>query len=258
VNDNNPSISCTPKLKLGSTETSLSAITYLNTKTASVNSITPRYGNVKGNEQIIIAGSNFVSGSTSVTIDGIPCAIDNVAANQIVCTTGSRPGDQPNPTFVVRVEGNGLASNKGNTFRYVSYWSDSETWGGDAPPQFGEAIQIPKGRSLLVNVDSVPQLSFIVVEGALIFAPHPTDVNHQRTFDAGYIFINGGYMEVGTEEFPYTSKMTITMHGDVTTPAIPTYGNKNIAVRRGQLHLVGRTRAVTWTMLDSTAAAGVD
>jgi hypothetical protein len=40
-------------------------------------------------------------------------------------------------------------------------------------------------------------------------------------------------MEVGTEEFPYTSKMTITMHGDVTTPAIPTYGNKNIAVRRG-------------------------
>jgi hypothetical protein len=62
-------------------------------------------------------------------------------------------------------------------------------------------------------------------------------------------------MEVGTEEFPYTSKMTITMHGDVTTPAIPTYGNKNIAVRRGQLHLVGRARAVTWTMLDETVNA---
>lgn len=63
-------------------------------------------------------------------------------------------------------------------------------------------------------------------------------------------------MEVGTEEFPYTSKITITMHGDVTTPAIPTYGNKNIAVRRGELHLVGPTREVTWTMLDSTSDVG--
>lgn len=104
-------------------------------------------------------------------------------------------------------------------------------------------------------MDSVPQLSFIVVEGALIFAPD-ADPTHHRTFDAGYIFINNGYMEVGTEEFPYTSRITITMHGDVTTPAIPTYGNKNIAVRRGQLHLVGKPVPVTWTMLDSTVAAG--
>jgi len=25
--------------------------------------------------------------------------------------------------------------------------------------------------------------------------------------------VNGGYMEVGTEAYPYTSKLTITMHG---------------------------------------------
>jgi hypothetical protein len=43
------------------------------------------------------------------------------------------------------------------------------------------------------------------------------------------------------------------MHGDVTTPAIPTYGNKNIAVRKGSLHLVGKPREITWTMLESTA-----
>ena len=155
------------------------------------------------------------------------------------------------------VNGKGLAANLGNTFRYVSYWSEPATWGGDAPPQFGEAIQIPAGRSLLVDVDKVPQLSFIVVEGVLIFAPD-ANPNHQRTFDAGYIFVNGGYMEVGTEAFPYTSKMTITMHGDVSTPAIPIYGNKNIAVRRGELHLVGKPREVTWTKLYSTSAAGAN
>ncbi len=72
----------------------------------------------------------------------------------------------------------------------------------------------------------------------MIFPPH-TDPNHQRTFDAGYIFIKGGWMEVGTEEQPYTSKLTITMHGDVTTPAIPTFGNKNIAVMDGMLSMIG-------------------
>ncbi len=81
-------------------------------------------------------------------------------------------------------------------------------------------------------------MSFVLVEGALIFAPH-LDPNHQRNFDAGYIFIKGGYMEVGTEEHPYTSKLTITMHGDVTTPAIPTFGNKNIAVMHGMLSMIG-------------------
>lgn len=167
-----------------------------------------------------------------MNIDGIDCTIDSVTSTEVKCTTGARPGkDQPDNFFIVETN-NGIAVNLGATFKYVSYWSNPLTWGNDAPPQFGEAIQIPKGRTLFVDVDSVPQLSFIVVEGALIFAPE-ADKTHHRYFDAGYIFINGGYMEVGTEEFPYDSKITITMHGDVTTPAIPTYGNKNIAVRRG-------------------------
>ena len=46
---------------------------------------------------------------------------------------------------------------------YVQYWSEPSTWGGDAPPAYGEAVEIPKGRSLLVDVDSVPQLSFLLV-----------------------------------------------------------------------------------------------
>ena len=258
VPDNNTTYSCTPKLTIDGSVTDLSPITFDATKTATVTNITPRYGAVQGGEQITITGTNFVDGKTSVKIDKITCEIVSVTSTQIVCTTGPRPGDQPNPSFVVSVEDQGLAANQGNTFRYVSKWSNPATWGGDAPPQFGEAISIPKGRSLLVDVDKVPQLSFLLVEGELLFAPHPTDATHQRYFDAGYIFINGGYMEVGTEQFPYTSKITITMHGDVTTPAIPTYGNKNIAVRKGSLHLVGKPREITWTMLDSTADAATN
>jgi len=78
-------------------------------------------------------------------------------------------------------------------------WSDTETWGGDVPPLEGESVSIPKGQHLLVDIDTSPKLKAIIVEGSLIFAPHETDPNHLRTFDACYIIVMGGYMEVGTE-----------------------------------------------------------
>jgi hypothetical protein len=88
----------------------------------------------------------------------------------------------------VFVEGSGLAATQGNTFHYAQYWSEPSTWGYDLPPQEGEAVQIPAGRTLLVDVDVVPKLSFVLVQGSLIFAPHQ-DPTHERFFDAVYIFI---------------------------------------------------------------------
>jgi G8 domain len=76
----------------------------------------------------------------------------------------------------------------------------------------GESVNIPPGLNLFVDVDSTPVLNLVLVQGSLIFAPN-SNPNHQRNFDARYIFVNGGYMEVGTEKYPYTSKLTITMHG---------------------------------------------
>lgn len=61
--------------------------------------------------------------------------------------------------------------------------------------------------------------------------------------------IRNGYMEVGTEENPYTSKLQITMHGSVSDPYIPMYGNKVIGVRFGTLEMHGVKRDVTWTRL---------
>jgi len=50
----------------------------------------------------------------------------------------------------------------------------------------------------LVDVDSTPKLSFVVVEGSLIFAPE-ADENHERTFEAQYVMVRNGYFEAGTE-----------------------------------------------------------
>jgi len=60
-------------------------------------------------------------------------------------------------------------------------------------------------------------------------------------------------MEVGTEQFPYTSKLTITMHSDKYSPYLPMYGNKVIGVRFGLLEMHGVPRTVTWTKLANTA-----
>ena len=106
-----------------------------------------------------------------------------------------------------------------------------------------------------MDVDSTPELMAVVVEGSIIFAPD-ADPNHHRSFDAHYMFVNGGLMEVGTEEFPYTSKITITMYGTVTDPYLPIYGNKVIGVRYGTLDMHGPVRSPTWTELETTVEPG--
>ena len=63
----------------------------------------------------------------------------------------------------------------------------------------------------------------------------------------------GGYLEVGTEDHPYSSKLTITLHSTKHDAYLPLYGNKVIGVRFGTLDMHGVKRSVTWTRLAQTA-----
>lgn len=67
--------------------------------------------------------------------------------------------------------------------------------------------------------------------------------------------INNGTMIVGTEEHPYTSKLTITMYGTKYDPAVPIYGKKSIGVRFSTLDMHGVPR-ISWTELESTISPG--
>jgi len=62
---------CIPKLKIGTSSIDLSPIRYNSESTATITSITPRYGAVQGGEEITVTGTNFVDGQTTVTIDKI-------------------------------------------------------------------------------------------------------------------------------------------------------------------------------------------
>jgi hypothetical protein len=63
-------------------------------------------------------------------------------------------------------------------------------------------------------------------------------------------------MELGTAEFPYTSKLTITMHSKIDDPYIPIYGNKCIGLRYGTLDMHGIPKNPVWTVMEKTAEAG--
>ena len=159
---------------------------------------------------------------------------------------------------MIRTQSMGSVATQGLLFRYVNYWSEPLTWGGDFQPIEGDMIYVPKGLHLLVDVDSTPILSAVVVEGSLIFPPHVSDASHVRTFDAHYVLVRGGYLEAGTEQFPYTSKLIITMHSKRFDPEIPLFGNKVIAMYNGILELHGVPRDPTWTMLETTSDIGSD
>ena len=159
------------------------------------------------------------------------------------------------PSLNIHIDGVGDVATKDHVFRYVKRWSDVETWGFDAPPLEGEAVNIPSGMHLLFDVDTTPVLSLVNVEGSLIFAPD-SDPDHHRQFHARYIMIHRGYFEAGTKEFPYTSKLTITMYSGESDPYLPIFGNKCIAVSYGHLEMHGIDRPVTWTDMKTTAEAG--
>jgi len=154
------------------------------------------------------------------------------------------------------IAGKGFVSLKGMQFKYVNLWSSDETWSGEFAPVEGDSVFVPKGLNLLVDVDSTPLLNAILVEGSLIFAPIDSDPTHHRTFDAKYIFVQEVRLEVGTEDYPYTSKITITMHGKKEDPYLPTYGNKVIGVRMGNLDMHGPVRTPTWTTMEKTEERG--
>ncbi|CDW80878.1 ipt tig domain containing protein [Stylonychia lemnae] len=259
IDNNDDSYNCPVTVNLqGQSPIQLTgSVTYKAALTPKLLSITPRYGKVQGCETITLNGESFSSliSDYSIKIDNIQCTVQTATPTQVTCITGKRPGLFPTPTLEFNIKGQGNIASQGKVFRYVNYWSLFDTWGGEFLPIEGESVYVPAGLHLLVDIDSTPILNAVVVEGSLIFPPS-ADPEYHRTFDAHYVMLEGGYMEVGTEEFPYNSRLTITMHSNKESPELPIYGNKCIAVRNSILELHGVPRFPAWTSLASTAEIG--
>lgn len=161
-------------------------MTYTNDRTPVLEAINPRFGSVRTQESVTFTGTGFI-GTATVLIDDLPCDVTYQDDSKIICTTSLKPSSanqDHHPSLSINIEGVGDVATQGLVYRYVSRWSEKETWGGDFPPDEGDAVSIPVGLNLLVDVDSTPVLSFLTVEGSLIFAPDDNDENHERSFDA--------------------------------------------------------------------------
>ena len=260
VDNSDSTYGCTPVLVMdGEDSIDLNAVTYSASLTPLLTSISPRHGSVEGGTEVTFSGTGFSTDPAdySIVLDGIDCPVSTATSEAVTCTTGGRPGLVAT-SMSFEVAGMGSVATQGLFFRYVSMWSADSTWGGDFAPMDGESIHIPVGLNLLVDIDRSPLLNLVLVEGSIIFVPDENDPDHERYWDAAYMFVNGGSMEVGTAEHRYTSKITLTMHGLISDPYMPIYGNKCIGLRYGTLDIHGPVREPVWTVLESTAEKGSD
>ena len=134
-------------------------------------------------------------------------------------------------------------------------WSSKFTWGGLNPPGEGELVVIGPNQHIYFDAVNTPVLKGIIIQGgSLIF-----DDNQDVSLNAEYILIlDGGKLQIGTEEKPFVNKATITMFGSVRSTELPIYGAKVIGIRNGTLDLHGKPVGVTWTNLGATAKQGTN
>jgi len=190
---------CTPKVTVANVTRDLSEpIVYSSDSTPVLTAMSKSWGTVLGGDELeldyVIGTSSAgrmldeADGTATVLIDDRTCTVTETATGKITCVTSDKPfvaGDESR--LDIRIQGLGSVATRGQVFRYVQRWSDTQSWGG-LPPMEGDAVHVPKGMHLLVDVDETPHLSLVSVEGSLIFD------ETARAFNSDIIFVKNGLM----------------------------------------------------------------
>jgi cell migration-inducing and hyaluronan-binding protein len=177
-------------------------------------------------------------------------AIEVVAAPDTEPAAPAAPSPSPSPAGVPGASPAATGVTPPD-FANFSKWSDPATWGGKVPVA-GDAVTIPPGRQVLVDVD-LPRLGGLVVAGELAFADRPTTVRTR------YIMVHGTFW-MGTEAHPLTSQITLILDGSpsdsMAMGAVNMGADVFGAMSGGRIEMHGRDTGRTWTRLAQTAPAG--
>ena len=258
--------------------------TYNDEVTPLITSVEPWFGSSLGGTTVTIHGERLPTdpANAAVTVNGRPCT-DVVAytvndINTLECVTSQRTEFVPPSVTVTYTATTATGSYSGSSvhahtlklFRYLDRWSESNTWLNDEPPGYGDSILVPLDQTLIMDVTPPSHLRVILVQGVFVFDDFDVELH------AEYIFVQGGRFEVGTEDYPFQNKATITLHGsEEDSIGLPVIGGKVLAVmgapgagssvfgggasasRRdiGEVDLHGQA-LVTWTKVDSTVHIG--
>ncbi|MEO6388668.1 MAG: G8 domain-containing protein, partial [Croceibacterium sp.] len=84
-------------------------------------------------------------------------------------------------------------------------WSDASAWPSGKVPAAGEAVTIPRGTEVTLDV-SPPELRSLTVLGKLTFADE-----RDLALTTDWIYVPGGELQIGTEASPFQHNATITL-----------------------------------------------
>ena len=225
--------------------------------TPTISNVYPKRGGTGGGTPVSIVGEGFGNSGSAVYIDGVMCDIATQNNTFIRCFTNEHKGSV---SALVKVLvpgiGNAVYNEENNSkFYYIDRWSSPWTWGGFGIPQVEEFIVISEGQTILLDV-STPKLKFLLIQGGTLMFDEEQDM---LDLNAEFILlVGGGRLEIGTENNPYKSKASITLHGSVRCTELPIFGCKALGVRNGTLDIHGEYIPVTWTYLNRTVNPGED
>jgi len=220
--------------------------------TPTVDSINRTRGGTAGGSPIQITGNGFTN-TAQVMIAGTNCTVVKQNDTAIHCITGASSRTVRNKVKVL-IAGKGFAQTE-VMFWYVDLWSSPFTWKNLTLPVEGDFVVVPKGQTLVLDLKT-PILSLVLVQGGeLIFdeeaKDHQVGLHTQRL-----LIVSNGRLEIGTEENPFLAKTEIVLYGHRRSTELPLFGTKNIALREGEITVIGRPINVTWSKLISTLSPG--
>ena len=119
-------------------------------------------------------------------------------------------------------------------------------------PTEGDLVVIQQGKIVYFDAQTPVLAGLIILGGSLIF-DDMQDVSLQAQY---IVIVDGGLLQVGTEETPFMHNANLTMYGNTMSIELPVYGAKVLALRNGILDMHGAPVGVTWTHLSQTANEG--
>ncbi|OWF49746.1 Fibrocystin-L [Mizuhopecten yessoensis] len=226
---------------------------------AVIESITPQTGGTVGGTRVTFIGSNFGGDADKVKVEiaGVACVVQSpIEDTSVVCVTSSSGGARTGTASMsIHSKPTQLSPDSQDVkFQFVDKYSSEFTWGGSPPPVAGDIVVVSMEMTLMIDVVEVPVLTMLLIDGGtVIFDETKSNILLQAH---NILITNQGKLQVGTEEKPYISDVTILLHGHyLAQELLPIYGSKVLAVREGTLNLHGIPRS-SWTKLAATAVEG--
>ena len=182
------------------------SFTYSAAATPTISSINPTSGSA--GQTLTITGSNFVSGQTSISIGGTPCAITNITSTSIVCTVGSSPaGNQPVIASVV-TSGRSASSTQFQYTLQVSSASPSQGsfGGGQSVVVSGDGFN---ASSITVTICNTPCQSVSVLSNTQLTCVTPAATYQSSGKSCNLVVTVGGLTQ--TVSYVYQSSLTATV-----------------------------------------------